>query len=72
MVATAGLKRSRRLSIWLERMDAHVGVCKETGPSYLTRIENLILVTPPHKYLLNLENRRNLRDLSVTGRSGVA
>jgi len=26
MVATAGPKGSRRLSIWLERTDAHVGV----------------------------------------------
>jgi hypothetical protein len=49
-----------------------MSVCKETEPSYLTRTENLILATPSHKYLLNLENRRNLRDLGVTGRSGVA
>jgi hypothetical protein len=40
--------------------------------SYLTRTENPILATPPHKYLLNPENRRNLRDPGVTGRSGVA
>jgi hypothetical protein len=49
-----------------------MSVCKETGPSYLTRIENPTPVTPPRKYLLNLENRRNLREPGVTGRSGVA
>jgi hypothetical protein len=28
-----------------------MSVCKEMGPSYLTRTENPILVTPPRKYL---------------------
>jgi hypothetical protein len=28
-----------------------MSVCKETGPSYLTRTENLTLATPPRKYL---------------------
>ena len=50
-----------------------MSVCKETGPSYLTRTENQILVTFDfRKNLLNLENRRNLREPGVTGRSGVA
>jgi len=48
-------------------------VCKETGPSYLTRIENQILITSgSRKNLLNLENRRNLREPGVMGQSGVA
>ena len=49
-----------------------MSVCKEKGPSYLTRTENLTLETPSRKYLLNLENRYNLRELGVTRRSGVA
>jgi hypothetical protein len=49
-----------------------MSVCKETGPSYLTRTENPTLVTLAYKYLLNLENRRNLWKPDVTGRSGVA
>jgi hypothetical protein len=50
-----------------------MSVCKKTGPSYLTRTENQILVTSgSRKNLLNLENRRNLREPGVTGRSGDA
>jgi hypothetical protein len=49
-----------------------MSVCKETGLSYLTRTENPTLETPSRKYLLNLENRRNLREPGVTRRSGVA
>ena len=45
-----------------------MSVYKETGPSYLTRTENQILVTSgSRKNLLNLENRRNLREPGVTG-----
>jgi len=43
-----------------------MSVCKKTGRSYLTRTENLTLVAPPRKNLLNLENRRNLREPDVT------
>jgi len=44
-----------------------MSVYEETGPSYLTRTENLILATSPRKYLLNFENRHNFREASITG-----
>jgi hypothetical protein len=46
-------------------------VYKEIELSYLTRIKNLIFEIQPRKYLLNPENRRNLRESGVTGRSGI-
>ena len=50
-----------------------ISVYKKTGLNYLTRIKNQILVTSgSRKNLLNLENKHNLRELGVTGRSGVA
>jgi hypothetical protein len=49
-----------------------MSVCKKTGRSYLTRTENLTLMIPPRKTLLNLENRRNLWEPGVTSQSGVA
>jgi hypothetical protein len=70
MVATAGHGLGDYLYGSRGRM--RMSVCKETEPSYLTRTENLTLETSFRKYLLNLENRRNLRESSVTRRSGVA
>ena len=50
-----------------------MSVYKETGLNYLTRTENQILVTSGScKNLLNLENKHNLRELGVTGQSGLA
>jgi hypothetical protein len=38
-----------------------MSVYEETGAGYLTRTKDLSLAALTQKYLLNLENRRNLR-----------